>query len=220
MLVRVCILILAIFAGCKRAEEKPSINYHPFKAGSFAEFEVLRTAYGIAEGRTTTKLTVKERMGDSFRDATEQIVFPIHYETWHNNTWRPDSSSLMWQTPNKVFALEHGHTVIKLLLPVADRNFWDGNAYNNTGEQRFEIRNVGKALAVDTQLFPNTITVIRQNDSTLLSQRKFIEVYAEGVGLIQREKVYVNFCYEPGCTGKAVIQSGWTEISKIKRFEK
>jgi hypothetical protein len=220
MFIRVCSLILAIATGCKQTGEKPSINYHPFKTGSFAEFDVIRTAYGITDGGLSTNFTVKERMGDSFRDATGQIVFPMHYETWIGNAWRHDSSSLVWQTPDKVMAMEHGHTVIKLILPIADRNFWDGNAYNNTGGQRFEIRNVGHAFTFGTKSFPNTLTVVRQNDSTLLSQKKFIEVYAEGVGMVRREKVYLNFCYEPGCSGKAIIQSGWREISTIKNFEK
>jgi hypothetical protein len=218
MLIRNCCLVLAILTGCKQTVENPYLNYYPLKTGSFTEFDVTRTFYGFSEAARSTDITIKERMGDAYRDISGQDVFPVHYETLVSNVWHTDSAALVWQTTDKVMAVEHGETIVKLWLPVSDRNFWNGNAYNNTGSQRFEIRNMGYPLKTSAMEFPNTITVVRQNDSTLLSQRKYMEVYAEGVGLIRREKVHLNFCYETGCSGKAVISSGWREISMIKNY--
>jgi hypothetical protein len=211
-------LILSLF-GCRPEKPLPGANtYYPIEKGRSAVYEVARTEYSITATRRTTQHTIRQTIGESFTDAAGQTAFKLEYLSQpKENVWKVDSITSIWQTRDKVMGIENGQTIVKLLFPLQDRNVWDGNAYNLLGKSRYEVVNLGTSMQIGKYVFPKTVTIVRQNDSTLISQRKHIEVYAEGVGLIRKEIIYINFCYSNDCT-RGTINSGWQEISVIKNY--
>jgi hypothetical protein len=215
------LLLTVWLTACKPQEisRSPGYEYFPLHTGQYADFEVTKTKFALTDAPETEHFLIRHTVRDSMKNASGQIVFYIEYATWTaNNTWKIDSVSTIWKTVDRAFGIESGRTIVKLAFPLSERNVWNGNAYNNLGDARFEESNIGKSMEIDSVLFPKTVTVIRQDEKTLIRQKKYTEIYAEGIGLIRKELIYVNFCYDSGCVGKEKITSGWKEISIIKKF--
>jgi hypothetical protein len=222
-MVKISIVILLIFiSACGNEKPVPVSSgeeYYPLHTGNFVEMEVSKTTYSVTESPQNTQHFLRQLIGEPYKGTTGGIIYPIYYSSSQNN-WNIDSTTAVRKLKDKLLVIENGRSIINLVFPLTERNFWNGNAYNISGEQFFEVRNIGKPMLVGALFFPKTITVIRQNDSTRISQKKHIEVYAENIGLIKREIAFLTFCYGFGCTGTAEISSGWTETSIIKKYGK
>lgn len=220
-MVKISIVFLLIFiSACGKETHIPVSSgeeYYPLHTGNYVEMEVSKTTYSIAETPQNTQYLLRQAIGEPYYGTAGDLIFPLHYSSSKNN-WKVDSTTSVRKLKDKLLVIENGRSIINLVFPLSERNFWNGNAYNVSGEQFFEVRNIGKPIQIGALFFPKTITVIRQNDSTRVSQKKHIELYGENIGLIKREIAFLTFCYGFGCTGTAEISSGWTETSIIKKY--
>ncbi len=73
---------------------------------------------------------------------------------------------------------------MKLAFPLVNRSRWNGNLFNQFAEDTYELRSLNQPFSVGTQTFAQTATVFQQNDSTLVSQDRRIEVYARQAVLV------------------------------------
>lgn len=213
-----------ILVSCSDPSEQTSdhgFEYFPLQTGQFVELDVTRTNYQRFQPEETIRYLARETTGDSFMETDSQRVFNIKYSSKRPSlNWKEDSAGVQWHTKDKVLVQEGGNTIVKMSLPVSNGLRWNGNLLNNNKERIFEAAKVGEPHS-DTYLsFPNTVTIIRQDDSTLLSRNRYIEIYARNVGLIRRERIYLQYCYTADCLGKGVINSGWREISIIQNHGK
>ncbi|TDE16299.1 hypothetical protein [Dyadobacter psychrotolerans] len=195
--------------------------YFPLKAGFSSEFDLQRTIYSRSDLPEIRNYTIRQLIADSFKDLQNHWVYKIEYAagTGQEN-WKTDSIIPIWRTTDNLLVQENGQTVLRQVYPISEGASWNGNCYNSLGEVKFRFTRVGLPFQSGSQLFPKTITVIRQDDSTLLSRNRYIEIYAEHVGLIRTEKSVLQYCSTPDCRGKGMISSGWKEISVIKNFGK
>nr|MCU0342052.1 hypothetical protein [Spirosomataceae bacterium] len=135
--------------------------------------------------------------------------------------WNPDSTFTLRVGIDQAVRNENGKDYVKMVFPPAERSAWNGNLYNNLGEDKYEFRNVNKSFSVTGRAFERTATVVQQSDSTLVGQDKRLEVYAAGVGMIYRERVNVQFCSStPACVGKAQIDFGSRQYIRFKNTGK
>jgi hypothetical protein len=223
MHIRFYILLLCLSAGCQpefRAPKSDIHAYFPVREGMFNDFEVVRTSYTLAAPPQTKKYMVRHLIGAPFTDQTNQTIFPVSYLTFSNLVWSVDSVGAVWSTFDRIFGNENGQTIVKLAEPLSERNFWNGNAYNKSSDQQFRVVDADMGRQVGSFNFPKTIVIVRQNDSTLLSRKRYTEIYAEGVGLVQREITMINYCYSTDCKGQGVVQGGITETSTLKNYGK
>ena len=221
-----CALILIAISAYSCTNDKELVtsgnpSYFPIEKGKFNDYAITKKTYTLSQDPQIKYSLIRETIGDSFTDAAGQLVFKLNYSSnFETNNWKLDSTNTVWQRMDQLLGFENGRIIVKLSLPVDERNVWNGNAYNSSEEHIYHVKNVGMPFKAGTVLFPKTVTVVRQNDSTLLSQSKHIEIYAAGVGLIQKEVSYLKFCYSTDCKSKGIINSGWSEISVIKNYEK
>lgn len=196
-------------------------DFFPLHTGQFVELDVTRTVYQRFQPAETIRYLVRQTTGNSFMNADSQRVFNIQYSSKRPALgWKLDSVGMQWHTADKVLAQESGNTVTRVNLPVSNGLRWNANLLNNQNEQIFEAAKVGAPHNDIYLSFPNTLTIIRQDDSTLLSRKRYIEIYARDVGLIRRERIYLQYCYTADCLGKGVVNSGWREISIIQNYGK
>ncbi|WP_373513566.1 hypothetical protein [Persicitalea sp.] len=213
--------IFLAFAACERESTlllDPGYDYFPLETGQFREYEVTETRYALAQPAQTITYHIRETVGQPYTDASDQTVYPIERSTRQGNAWRVDSVGAAWRTTERAFRTENGLTVVKIQFPVKDGLRWNGNLYNTLGEQIFEMKNVDKPLTLGSFTFDQTLTVVQQNDSTLLSLRKNQETYARDIGLIKREQTSVQYCGTPDCLGKSVIDFGFTKTTVLKNY--
>lgn len=214
------ILTLSLVA-CERDDSPrpdPGYEYFPLETGSFREYEVTETRYALAQPAQTRTYQIRETIGPKYTDTSGQDVYPLERSVREGNAWRPDSVSSTWRTADRAFRTENGLTFVKIQFPVKERSRWDGNLYNTIGEQLFEMKNIDQPLTLGAFTFDKILTVVQQNDSTLLSLRKSQEIYARDIGLIKREQTSVQYCGTPDCLGKGNIDYGFTKIMVLKNY--
>ncbi len=210
-----------LLAACEPNESPrpdPGYDYFPLETGAYVEYEVTETRYALAQPAQTRTYRIMESTGKKYTDASGQDVYPIERSVREGNAWRADSVSSGWRTADRAFRVENGYVFIKIQFPAKERSRWNGNLFNVFGERLFEVKNVDKPLTLGTFTFDQTLTVVQQNDSTLLSLRRSQETYARNVGLIKREETNVQYCGAPECLGKGIIDFGFTKITVLKNY--
>jgi hypothetical protein len=195
-------------------------EFFPLVVGQFTEFDVSEQQYALGVAPVGRSYQVKESVVEQYNDVAGQAVFRIvRYKRANSNQkWQPDSTLTARLRTDEVVKNESGKDYVKIVFPVADRSTWNGNVYNNLGEDKYEIKNTNKPYTVGGQSFERTVTVIQQSDSTLVGQDKRIEIYAADIGLVYKESANLQFCSStPACVGKAQIDYG---LKRIIRFVK
>ncbi len=216
----VCSFLL-LLVGCERSDSPrpdPGYAYFPLETGTFREYEVTETRYALAQPAQTRTYQIRETVGPKYTDASGQDVYTLERSVWEGNTWQTDSIGAAWRTVDRAFTIENGQTFVKMQFPVRERSRWNGNLFNTLGDQFFEVETVDKPLILGTLPFDKTLSVVQQNDSTLLSLRRSRETYARNIGLIKREQTSVQYCGTPDCLGKGIIDYGFVKTTLLKNY--
>ncbi|HEV7381362.1 MAG TPA: hypothetical protein VGN64_16300 [Dyadobacter sp.] len=215
------VFVLVLFvSGCRENSAGESISdydYFPVQSGSVAQYAVTKTIYTPTDSPQTSSFRIRSVIGDRFDITNQEKAYRVSYSSKTEHTdWHADSAGAVWLTSGNAFALENGKTIVKMYFPLSDGMYWNGNSFNDEGEKTFYCIDKGKPKQVGSHYFPNTVTIIRQQDSTLLSKNKYIEIYAAGIGLVATEKMEIKYCYTPGCAG--TIVSGHEEKAVIQEL--
>ena len=195
-------------------------EFFPLKEGAFVEYEVQEQAFALGQAAVVRSYQWKELIAEKYQDITGQTAYRIVRFRRANDTqrWQADSTITLRLGIDQAVRNENGRDYVKMLFPVYEKATWNGNVYNNLGEDKYELKNVGKPFKVGTQSFERTATVIQQNDSTLVDQNRRIEVYAADVGLVYRESINLQFCSSsPACVGKGQVDFGLRQYVRFKR---
>jgi hypothetical protein len=222
----ICPLLLTALmalAGCRARNiipVSPGYAYFPLQTGRYVIFDVDEQRYTFGATLPISRTyQVKEVVGRAYTDVTGRQAYRLmRYRRLADGTpWQTDSIWSARLTDSKAIRTENGQDFVKLLFPVSDRLRWDGNEYNALGEDSYELRNSRQPYRVSDKEFGETVTVIAQQDSTLLAQDKRIEVYASGLGLIYKERIQLQYCSTtPACIGKYQIDYGIRQIYRIR----
>jgi len=212
------------FASCTsndRLTPFPGTDYFPLQIGHSSEFDLQRTVYSASELPEIKNYIIRHLIADSFKDLQDHWTYKIEYAVQNGQkSWKTDSFTTVRKTAAELLVQENGQTILTQIYPVSEGTSWNGNCYNSMGEVKFRYTRTGKSYQTKSGIFPKTITIVRQDDSTLLSRSKYIEVYAQNIGLVSVEKIFLQYCSTPDCRGKGIISSGWTERAVIKNFVK
>ncbi|MEZ4905470.1 MAG: hypothetical protein R2822_28740 [Spirosomataceae bacterium] len=171
----------------------------------------------------TRQYQLKELVTERYTDASGQSAYRItrFRRDFDGQRWQADSTIILQLKFDHAIRNENGRDFVKMIFPANHKTTWNGNLYNNLGEDRYELENIQKSFKIGETNFPQIVTVIQQNDSTLVNQDKRIEVYAVNVGLIYRERINVQYCSNtPNCIGKAQIDFGTKQYIRFKRSGK
>lgn len=216
-------LLLAMLS-CERGTSPypaPGYGYFPLMSGQVAEYEVTETTYALAQTPLTRTYQFREMTGVPYTDASGQSVYSVVRAVKNpQGEWVSDSVFIAWRTADQALRVENGATLVKIQFPVAEGARWNGNAFNTANEQTYQIGSVNKFLRTSFGTYDKTLTVVQQNDSTLLSLRRSREIYAENIGLIQRERTFVQYCGTPDCLGKGIIDYGFTQRTTLTNYTK
>jgi hypothetical protein len=188
--------------------------------GSYIEYDVTEQEFLVGRSPQIRNYQLKERIEEQYKDISGQISFRIarFRRGDDKQSWLPDSTIVIKVSSNKIIRNEAGRDFVKIQFPLLEKATWNGNLYNNIGEDKYELKNVGAVYKIGNQTFPYTVTVLQQNDSTLVNQDKKIEIYAKEVGLIYKEKSVLQYCSSSAaCVGKFQIDYG---IKQVVRFRK
>lgn len=177
-----------------------------------------QTQYALTQSPLTQTYQLKE---DATMDVDGKNITIERYRR-ENDTqkWTIDSVFSAKKEIDKVLRTENNVTFVKLIFPISEGLKWNGNAYNSLGNDTYELKKMFQPFQTNGKNFNRTLTVIQQNDSTLVDLKRRLEVYAEGIGMIYQEKISVSYCNSGDCLGKGKIDFGTKYIVKFRSHEK
>lgn len=189
--------------------------------GQAVVYDVEDTQYELTGKFTVKTYQLKEVNASIFKDADGKEALRIERYRRDNDTqkWTIDSVFIAKKAIDKALKTENNVTYVKIIFPIKESIKWDGNAYNSFGSDTYEMKKVNQTFQTNGRKFDNTISVIQQNDSTLVDLKRRIEVYSENIGLIYQEKTNVLYCNSGDCLGKGKIDFGTKHILKFRNNE-
>ncbi|WP_338876840.1 hypothetical protein WBJ53_14400 [Spirosoma sp. SC4-14] len=216
----------ALQIGCQSSTTSPvdpGTDYFPLETGRYTVYSVTEQQYGLNAVPVQRTYQIKEEIGASYQDVTGQPAFKLlrYRRAADNLPWQADSIWSIRQVNNEAIRTENGQDFVKLQFPISDNLTWNGNQLNALGEDAYLMRNTNQPYHVSDKEYDETVTVVAQDDSTLVSQDKRIEVYARQIGLIYKERVQLQFCSSsPSCIGTYQIDYGIRQVYRIQAYGK
>lgn len=209
-----------LLSGCTDSATNPvetEYRYFPLETGRFVEYEVQEASYAVGKTPVLSSYFLKEVCGPETLGAGGQLQFQI--KRYRRNTaqqnWAADSVWFAYLLPDRAVKVENNRPLVKMVFPLYEGITWNGNQYNTLPPQTYEARFVKAPFTVNSLSFPESLNIIHQNDSSLVTLARFTERYAPTIGLIYKESTALDYCQTTDCLGKGIIESGTRKILKI-----
>jgi hypothetical protein len=222
------LFVLELICGCQKVYDCGCVNpttgkdfFYPL-VGQAVIYDVQETQYALTTAPIIKNYQLKEVFTSILVETDGKSTLRIERYRRENDAqkWAIDSVFSAKNEIDKALKTENNVTYVKLIFPVSEGLKWNGNAYNALGEDTYELKKLNQSFQTNGQIFSKTLTVVQQNDSTLVDLKRRLEVYAEGIGVIYQEKTNVSYCNSGDCLGKGKIDFGTKYILKIKSYEK
>lgn len=188
-------------------------NYYPLKVGKFVIYDVKKIKYNELTSNDTSIYQLKEVVADTFRNTASELVYRL--ERFRRAAiiapWQLDS---VWTSRldnnSRYVRIENNVSFIRLVLPTDDGLVWNGNALNVLKEDFYILENVKQAFQTKKGLFSNTISVLQNNDVSLVDKDVRLEIYADTIGLIYKKSETYQYIADANNSnfGKDVIVTG------------
>lgn len=219
------LLSLLTGPGCQpdhSAPVSPGYDYFPLETGHYVIYDVDERQYSLhATAVAQRTYQLKEVVGAAYADVTGQPAHRLlrYRRLAEDQPWQADSVWSARRVEDEAIRTENGVDFVRLKFPPGDRLRWDGNRRNAIGRDDYELRNSGQPYRVLDKQFAETVTVVAQQDSTLLSLDKRLEVYARQVGLVYKERTQLQYCAStPACIGTYQIDYGTRQMYRLRSF--
>lgn len=208
------LLIFSVFvmAGCESDPEvRPSdTEYLPLQKGFYQVYDVDSTWYTPIEGEQTIHYQLKTVVVDSFLNAESNYTYVIYRykreDTSHD--WQYDNTWSAWMDDLRAVVSEENVAFVKFPLPVSEGRKWNGNLFNNLGEDEYEMIKARKSVTINDVEYDDGIEISQNYDDDPIVRTDIrTEVYARNVGLIRSEVRILNFC-TVGCSTFGEIETG------------
>lgn len=206
----------SLFQGCDEGEkneaDKPKDQeYMPLVVGLYQVYDITATTYVNGPEGEVTHYEVRTEIVDSLPGSNESYIYVIHRQmrTDASEDWESmDTWSAVFS--DKEAIVKEGNTAfVKLVSPIAQDLFWNGNLYNALGEEAYKVSSLGQTMVVNNVEFVDVVEVMHSNEvDDIVGNDVRKEVYARGVGLVKRTEEVIVYCSQPACIGKKIIESG------------
>ncbi|MEM9896009.1 MAG: hypothetical protein AAF789_06535 [Bacteroidota bacterium] len=170
-------------------------------------YTVEEIRYAIT-GFDTLRYQQRETIFDSTRAAgQEHYLMRVEQRENASDSWVSARLDLIIKTDEYLAIQEDGQTIIKLIFPFNINDTWNGNALRNDFELTYYYQPV-QFSRVDSISFSDQVRVIIEDiEANPVNQDERSEIYAKGIGLVERDFTTLNFC-TTGCNVVGEIESG------------
>lgn len=196
------LLFFSVFLGIEactesvQPEPETGLAYFKVPLGTWVEYDV-DSIYvdAISEKFDTLSFERRDLMESNFPDmlGRPSVRIERYWKTEPTQNWT--IRDVWFQTLNGNYAerIEENVRFVKMLLPVAEGNAWNGNLYNTLDNWTYRMVDVHKPFTLNGITYDSTLTVL-QIDSTLLTLRYYgKEIWAKNVGLIYKKSIMYEY---------------------------
>ena len=193
---KIFFLILIIHLSCDPVEfskVKSYKDYFPLEIQKEKKFLVTNIIHN-SFGNDTSFYYLKEIITEAFIDLEGDTAYRIE------RYWRTDSSQSfnikdVWVAKLKTNSLqqtEENISYTKLIFPIDQNSFWNGNAFNNLGYQEYSVQSIHTGFNVNNLSFDSCVSINQHYKSNLLEYENSQEIYSLGLGLVYKEEVLLQ----------------------------
>ena len=200
----ILLLFISILISCgdsnKESVYPEPFEYQPLKIGVWYIYDVDSITYNDFTTPTTVdsfNFQLKEEITDTFTDQAGKLNFRLERsKRFYNDsivfdslTWKLTDIWYITKDGKNIQRVEENNRYVSLLSPVKNKTIWDGNAFNSMDSWDYTYLNTEEPF--DT--YGNTVTVNQLLfDDPLIYYEFYEEVYAKGIGLVNRIRVNVE----------------------------
>jgi hypothetical protein len=180
---------------CKKVEGDTfnfHYDYYPLEEGTFVVYEAMDIAHDRQAliQSDTNRYYLRTVIGESFVDnsGSEAHKFFRYEKLSLDDEWELKD---VWTTRlygQRIELVEENDRVVKLVFPCNEEKLWDINAYNiyDKISASYPPELLHKPGVFGTFVLNSTIRVDVDKDFNLVKDINMFEVYAKGVGLVQK----------------------------------
>ncbi len=204
---------LTLCLGCREMVTTPAsddLDYFPLEVGSYRVYQVTMKKYVAANSATTQTYQLQEKISSS-STRNGQLVYLVEesIRPTSGSAWKLNAIHIVYKSLSELVEQENNALIVSLAFPIITTPFWNRSLYNSNPLIQLQYQHVGRPFSVGKLGFDDTVSVVGTNDSTLVSQEKYLRVYARAIGCVYREDRSLAFCQSsPACIGQGIVESG------------
>jgi len=182
-------------------------EYYPLHIGNYAIYAI-SVHTKVAGGFDTLNYQLKELVSDTFKSGGETFYRLERFTRLQVTSPWPENPDSVWTvriSQNRLIKTENNVPYIKLIFPVKEAGKWDGNALNTLSEDEYTYTAIAKPYTVNTKTYPNTVSVSKQEEISLIKRNTGIEVYAKDIGLVLKKQEALSLDFSTGDTTSGYI---------------
>lgn len=196
-------------------------DYFPLRKGLYQIYKIEEERYSQGIGQFM-QYEVRNEVVDSLPNPTGTHTYVIRRSKREtpNHPWGYLDTWAVLRDEFKVVQTENDTLFVKMAFPIFEGRSWDGNAFNTKGNEAYQMAVPPSFFLATGLAFAHTLEITQKNESNLLYEERRKEVYADGVGLVFKHSIKLNYCHDPACIGKQQIVSGIRYYQTIKEYGK
>ena len=175
------------------------LDYYPLKVGQYRIYDVEEIQY-LVTGFDTARFQLRETIFDSIV-STDRTTYLIRRDSRLNamDNWKSDSIWSVTRAFNYLAITENNIPFIKLTFPVSAGRQWDGNGLNSRSTLTYYYQAIQNPIidSLDTDKHIRVIIEDIEENVTGVDLRS--EVYAEGIGLVEKDYLTQTKCTSGDC---------------------
>lgn len=206
----ILLVVAVVFFSCEKEQDAYipdyGYDYFPLEIGKAWVYKIDSIQYDTINLGTiadTATYFSKEEIVDSFTDSEGNIIYRIEESrrlddslTWEiENVWSASVSH------DKAYRTEGNFKFIKLIFPVKENTYWNGNALFEDGiivyvkgesveifkEWDYYVKSVNEPEVIGEISYNEVTTVVEADYESAIEKRTSVAKYAKGIGLVSRE---------------------------------
>lgn len=196
------ILTAALICGlnaCKKDKEVTSVDigydYFPTLKGTYIIYQVDSLYYNDFTATIDTfQFQIKEKITDNFLDLSKRPTQRIErfYRKNVSEEWIIKDVWFANRTSSTAEKVEENTRYVKIVFPLKKEAEWNGNRFNNLGEQNYSISKLNEAFSIGSLSFDSIIHIQQAADSNLIEKSLAYEIYAKHVGLVYKRNLQLT----------------------------
>ena len=195
----------AVISCSDDAEDFPlGHDYFPITIGDYRVYEVSETSY-VDKIETIDNYQLRESFYDSIESENEvTFLMRVQRRNSDQDNWVSIENITVRQTESNLEYREGNMSFVKMSYPVLTNRSWDGNAQNQNSEQVYRYEELGS----NDFTFESTDhikVIISDLPANIVEQDERFEIYAQGIGLVERNFIEIDFC-QSNCDGEVNLR--------------
>jgi len=190
------LLLLGVFSCSKEVEEPQDMgyDYFPVEQGIYSIYEVRAIIWDDNDQSVDTSFYQEKRVIDTiFTDNMGRKSYKwIRYTKTDTSDWKYEHTYAITKTTGRLETIEGNNRYLRLAFPVQLANNWDENAFNAKDEMQAKYIDVDMEKTINNKKFDQCAIVLLEDNTSLVNEYYQEEIYARGVGLIDKIDTHIN----------------------------